>query len=173
VTRYEALFPEPDQASDFLNHCMAVDLQTVLPNDYLKKADRMSMAHSLELRVPLLDHHLVEYALSLPGRFKVTEWQTKKLLRTAMAGRVPAATVCGRKRGFSLPLSRWLREEWKVLLQDSLSRDAVVSAGLFHWPVIDGMLKAHLSGMRDYGKELWALLSLEIWRRHTVPSPRS
>lgn len=165
ATRYEDLFFESGTGPDFLNKCMAVDFQTILPNDYLKKADRMSMAHSLELRVPLLDHTLVEFAMRIPGSLKVTPWNTKVLLRKMLQGILPDEILKGRKRGFSIPLSAWLRHEWRGLVRDYLSEQRVGEAGFFEPQAVSRLIEEHQSSRFDHGKEIWTLLCFEIWRR--------
>ena len=156
------------QSDDLLARLQYVDTKVYLPDDILVKTDRMSMANSLELRVPLLDHRLVEFASRLPARMKVTCWNTKVLLRQVLRTMLPSEVVHGRKRGFSVPLSRWLRGAWKDLLDVYLSEDAVAKAGYFNWPVVRLLVREHLSGHRDHGKELWTLICLEVWRQQCL-----
>lgn len=165
TVRYEDRFMGVGGDRDFLNQCMAVDFQTVLPNDYLKKADRMSMAHSLELRVPLLDHVLIECAMRIPGSLKVTPWNTKVLLRKLLKGILPDHVLKGRKRGFSIPLSSWLRHEWRDLVEDYLSARSVTEAGFFEPRTVSRLVDEHRSLRFDHGQQLWTLLCFEMWRR--------
>jgi asparagine synthase (glutamine-hydrolysing) len=175
ATRYRDRFPSGSRR-DFLNDCMAVDLSTVLPFDYLRKADRMSMANSLELRVPLLDRQLVEFLFSLPSRTKVSATGTKLLLRRAVRGLLPDDTIAGRKRGFSIPLSRWLRTEWRTLVGDVLSPAAARRHGLLSPAIVQRYVDEHLAGVRDHGKVVWVLMCLQLWLERgitpaAVPAP--
>jgi asparagine synthase (glutamine-hydrolysing) len=164
-TRHEERFQ--NGSDDFINECIAVDFKTVLPSDYLKKSDRASMASSLELRVPLLDHHLVEFAMRLPSRYKVQHLMTKVLLRKSMQSELPHEILSGRKRGFSIPLSNWLRTEWSDLVHEYLSRNAIDRDGYFNYGPIGKMVEEHSSGQRDHGKSLWTLLCFQIWLEHS------
>ncbi len=145
-----------------LNQMLFVDLQTWLPDDLLVKADKMTMAASIELRVPFLDHRVVEFAASLPNRMKIRNGQSKYLLKRLMRGRLPDSILDAPKRGFPVPLAQWLRghlygaaREWLLdspLLGEYLRRDA-----------LEGLLENHRHGKADVSSEIYGLACLSIW----------
>ena len=151
--------------SDFINSCIYVDIKTVLPNDYLTKVDRMSMANSLEVRVPFLDHKLLNFAMSISSKYKVRGLTTKYLLKKIMKDKLPKEIIEGRKKGFSIPLSRWFREGFSTLIQEFLSEDLVKKRGYFNHDVIKRLSTDHFSGKKDNSKQLWTLICFEIWHR--------
>ena len=147
---------------DFLNQMGAVDLQSYLPGDILTKVDRTTMAVSLEARVPLLDHRLAEFAMSLPASLKLRDGTGKWLLREAIRGLVPDRVLTKPKSGFALPLRGWLRRELRHRVDALLRPDAAIYA----W--VDAgaarrVASEHLSGRRDHSVALWRLLALELW----------
>lgn len=144
---------------------LAVDTRFYLPTDLLPKVDITSMAHSLEVRSPLLDHALAEFVASLPAALKIRRSTTKYLLKEAMAGIVPARNLRRTKKGFAVPLAGWLRTDLRDYVFDHLRPSRVAAAGLLRQPAIDGLLEAHDSGARDYAHHLWVLLMLELWYR--------
>lgn len=150
---------------DFINACICVDVKTVLPNDYLTKVDRASMANSLEVRVPFLDHELMEFCLALDSRHKLRGLTTKYLLKRVMARRLPREILKGKKKGFSIPLSRWFREGFSSLLGEYLSEERVRRRGYFNPAFVRELCESHAAGRRDFSKELWALICFEIWHR--------
>ena len=152
-------------SSDFINSCMAVDIQTVLPNDYLTKIDRMSMANSLEVRVPFLDHKLLEFAMSISSKYKLKGLTTKYLLKKIMKDKLPEEIIRGRKKGFSIPLSRWFRGDFASLLNEFLSEDIITKRRYFSYDVIKRLSSEHLSGKQDNSKQLWTLICFEVWHR--------
>jgi asparagine synthase (glutamine-hydrolysing) len=153
------------RTADFINACICVDVKTVLPNDYLTKVDRASMANSLEVRVPFLDHELMEFCLSLESRFKLKGLSTKHLLKKVMGKRLPREILEGKKKGFSIPLSRWFREGFSSLLGEYLSEDRVKRRGYFEPAFVRKLCEQHAAGNRDFSKELWTLICFEIWHR--------
>jgi asparagine synthase (glutamine-hydrolysing) len=154
---------EASAAPDPITRAMYVDLKTYLVDDILVKVDRMSMAVSLEARVPLLDHRVVEYAASLELDAKLSGVRTKRLLRRAMAGLLPAATRARGKQGFSIPMKNWLRGELKPMLLDTLSESRVRRRGWFAYPAVERLVREHLSGSADHAHRLWSLLLVERW----------
>ena len=165
VPRMDALFSaafSPVAGRDLLAQMTAVDLVTYLPGDILTKVDRMSMSVSLEARVPLLDHHIVEFAAALPSRLKQRDGVGKWLLRRAIVGLVPPRVLAHPKHGFGVPLARWFREELRYRL------DALVEPGARIAPYVDRaavarLVAEHRSGRRDHSHLLWRLISLEVW----------
>jgi asparagine synthase (glutamine-hydrolysing) len=143
---------------------MYLDLKTYLVDDILVKVDRMSMAASLETRVPLLDHKIVEFAFRLPGELKLRGKTTKWIFKKTMERLLPKENIYRRKEGFSIPIKHWLRHELKDLLLDYLSEKRVREAGYFNYPAVQSQIERHLSGKANFSHQLWALLVFEIWR---------
>ncbi len=121
-----------------------LDQLTYLPDDILHKCDRMSMAHSLEVRPPFLDHRIVEFAATLPDHFKIRGGKLKFILRELMKGRLPGAVLTRKKEGFDIPVHHWLRTVLRPLLLDTLTERTIREAGLIAWPVVDRAIRAHL-----------------------------
>lgn len=151
----------PDQ----LNRLLQVDAQTQLPDDLLLLTDKMSMAVSLECRVPLLDHELVELAAQMPAAIKVKGGELKSLLKTALRGVLPDDILYRKKRGFGAPMGAWLRGQLLPLMQQVLSRDTVAARGLFDPAAVQRVIDEHMSQQADHTDHLQALLNLELWCR--------
>ena len=134
-----------------------------LVDDLLVKTDRMSMAHSLEVRVPFLDHEVADFAHGLATRHKVRGWQKKWLLRRAVAPLVPRDVYRAKKRGFSIPAAAWLRGELVPFAREVLSPERVRREGYFDPAVVGRVLEAHVSGREDLSRQLWGLLSFSLW----------
>lgn len=150
---------------DAVDAMLAVDTGFYLPTDLLPKMDIASMAHSLELRSPLLDTALVEYVAALPSRFKVRRMTGKYLLKQATARRVPMALLQRRKRGFAVPMGRWFRGELQTFLRDHLQRSHAAQAGWLQQAGVTRLIDAHTTGQADYAHHLWVLLMFELWYR--------
>jgi asparagine synthase (glutamine-hydrolysing) len=161
----------PRDRADPVHELMYVDYKSWLPDDVLTKTDRMSMAVSVEARVPFLDHRLVEFAASLPASVKVTSVGTKTLLRRALRHDLPAATLRRRKRAFLVPLRRWLDGELREMLIDTLTSGAARSRGLLSGAATARLLQAHQQGRADHARALWTLLTLELWLRNVLDAP--
>jgi asparagine synthase (glutamine-hydrolysing) len=165
VPRHDALLDDWfDQASgrDFMTQLMVVDILTYLPGDILTKVDRMSMAVSLEARVPLLDHHVVEFAMSLPASLKLRDGVGKWVLREAIADRVPADVFKRPKQGFDVPLRHWFRRELAHRLDQLLDERSAIYA--YASPsAVARIVGEHRSGRRDHARTIWRLLVLERW----------
>jgi asparagine synthase (glutamine-hydrolysing) len=144
-----------------------LDIETYLPGDLLLKADIASMAHSLELRSPFLDHDVVELGLALPDRLKVHGREGKVALRRAFADDLPADVASRGKTGFGVPLGRWFRDDLRELARDVLSTDR----GWFRAETVTRLLDEHERGRADHGHRLWCLLMLELWVREHVETP--
>jgi asparagine synthase (glutamine-hydrolysing) len=151
--------------TDEANRMMAVDAETQLPDDLLLLTDRMSMAVSLECRVPLLDHELVELAARIPERLKMRGGRLKHVMKAALADLLPRDTLERRKRGFGAPMGAWLKQGLKPLLHDVLSRDAVERRGIFRHAAIAALIADHEANRIDGTDRLLALLNFEIWAR--------
>jgi len=150
---------------DPLARIQYVDIKTFLVDDILTKVDRASMAHSLEVRVPLLDHEVMEFAASLPSSYKLHGSSQKYVLKRAVRKLVGDETLNRTKMGFSVPLARWFRGELKSLFEERMfAKDAFVGE-LFEVAPIRTWWDRHQSGVSDFAPELWALLVLESWGR--------
>jgi asparagine synthase (glutamine-hydrolysing) len=151
-----------------------VDVKTYLVEDILTKVDRMSMAVSLETRVPLLDYRIVEFALNLPDEMKLHRGQTKRILKRAMSRRLPNAILNKPKQGFSIPLKHWLRGPLKPMMADLLSDTTVKRRGYFRPETVAEWVCEHLEGRANHSHRLWALMVFELWHRqvfeaHSTP----
>jgi asparagine synthase (glutamine-hydrolysing) len=150
---------------DAVDAGLAVDTAFYLPTDLLVKMDITSMANSLEARSPFLDHQLVEFAARLPSHLKLRRFTSKYLLKRALAGIVPRENLQREKRGFAVPIGRWLRVQLRDFLADHLLSRRFVSRGLFRQDKVEDLVSAHCSGRADYAHHLWVLLMLELWHR--------
>jgi asparagine synthase (glutamine-hydrolysing) len=148
-----------------VSRMMHVDFGTYLPEDILTKVDRMSMAHSIESRVPLLDHLLVEFALRLPLRMKLRDGQRKYLLKRVAARVLPPQLLTRKKQGFGVPLGVWFRGKLRGAFQDVLLSARARQRGYFNPREIQRLLHEHLTGRRDHELRLWQLLMFELWHR--------
>lgn len=146
-------------------HCMSrADLKTYLV-ELLMKQDQMSMAASIESRVPYLDHRLVELVSRIPARFKMRGWQTKALLRDAVRDVVPRAIMTRKKMGFPVPVNAWLRGQYWPLVEDFVLGDRACARGHFNRSELMRLTQEHRSGTADHGERLWLLINLEMWQR--------
>ncbi len=143
-----------------------VDLGIYLADDLLVKTDRMSMAHSLEARVPYLDPVVAELALALPTKLKVRGLQKKRLLRQAAAPLIPDSIIKARKRGFSIPAAAWLRGELQPMARDLLSPARTHAQGFFEPQAVTRLLDDHVARREDYSRQLWGLMSFSLWVEH-------
>ncbi|TMQ25759.1 MAG: asparagine synthase (glutamine-hydrolyzing) [Candidatus Rokuibacteriota bacterium] len=148
---------------DDLNRVLYADTKVYLADDILVKVDRMSMAHSLEVRVPLLDHRVVEFMFALPGRLKMPGLGLKRLLKRTMRGLLPAETLHKRKAGFNVPLTAWLKRELRPLVDEYLSPDRIRREGFFRSEVTARLVAEHMAGRADHSRNLWALLLFGVW----------
>jgi asparagine synthase (glutamine-hydrolysing) len=153
------------KSADPLSRVQYLDFKTYLVDDILVKVDRASMAHSLEVRVPVLDHKVVERAASLPSRWKLDGRNGKRIFKDAVRPILPAEIFSRPKTGFSIPLAAWLRKELRDYGQGLLlGSSGLASTGLFEKPYLERLWKEHQSGMRDHAYPLFALLSFAKWR---------
>lgn len=141
-----------------------LSLKLYLQDDILVKVDRASMANSLEVRVPYLDHTFVEYAAKLPSLYKLRGLTTKYILKQATKDVLPKEIVQRKKKGFGIPLSKWFHGELKAMLLSYLNEDRIKKAGIFHYPYIERLLEEHFARKCDHRKQLWTLLVFEMWR---------
>lgn len=156
---------ESQPKATVLNRLLYVDIKTELANDILVKVDRMSMANSLEIRSPLLDHRIHEFAATLPDQAKLKGWTTKYLLKRLAKQYLPRELLKRPKRGFSVPLDRWLREDLGNYAAEILFDHGTHSRGLFNTKAVVQLFKNHAQGLTNHGREIWMLLVTELWHR--------
>ena len=159
---HRAHFESGDNRS-LLDRLLYTDAKTYL-HELLMKQDQMSMAASIESRVPFLDHPLAEFAAALPDRLKLRRWTTKHILREAMRGILPSAILERRKMGFPVPVGRWLRGPYRWLIDEYMLSDRAASRGLFEPAAVRPLAAAHEAG-ENHTERLWALINLEVWQR--------
>jgi asparagine synthase (glutamine-hydrolysing) len=163
--RFHALF-QAQGAPSGLNAGLGLDFSTFLPDDILALSDRIAMAHSLEVRVPFVDHLLVESVFPIPSHVKIGRWwKAKRLLRRALRPRLPAAHFHAPKRGFVGPTAAWLRHELRQTLTDELSPERQRRLGYFDPATVEMLLREHLTGRQNREGILWALLCFSVWHR--------
>jgi asparagine synthase (glutamine-hydrolysing) len=138
---------------------------TRMPDHLLVTVDRMSMAHSLETRSPLIDHKVVEYAAAIPGDLKLKGNNLKYLLRKVAGRYLPSELVTRKKQGFGFPLGIWMRTELRQFMQNLFAESRMIELGIFEAAYVRQLLDEHLSGARDHNYRLWLLISLEVWYR--------
>lgn len=155
---------EKSDGMGLINRMLYIDTMTSLPDDLLLKADKMTMAASIELRVPLLDHKLLEFAASLPERDKIRGFETKHILKRTLTNRIPRPILSRKKVGFPVPFSSWLRNDLKKFVHEILLDRSTIERGYFKKCHIEALLKQHGESGR-HSKEVLSLLSLELWHR--------
>lgn len=153
------------RALNFIDQMLYVDQQTFLPDLNLAYTDKLSMAASIEARVPFLDNCVVDFMRQVPPELKLHGYTQKYILRKAMKNALPKEIVSRRKAGFGLPVRSWLRNELREMVGDLLSEKRVRERGLFQHQTVAKMIQDNLSGTRDYTLQLWSLLTLELWQQ--------
>ncbi|MDQ3919558.1 MAG: asparagine synthase (glutamine-hydrolyzing) [Acidobacteriota bacterium] len=151
-----------------LDALLYLDSKTYLPGDILTKVDRMSMAASLEARVPLLDHKLIEFVTRIPAALKLNGAETKHVFKLALGGLVPGAILERPKQGFGVPIERWINERLRERVRGTLEEARTRQRGLFEQAYVNLLLEEHERRRRDHSHELWALFMLELWHRTFV-----
>lgn len=144
------------------------DLRGWLPNELLIRADKITMAHSLEARVPYLDHELVEFCLSIPSHLKLSGGATKAVLRRAVQESLPEATTRRKQHGFVVPIGEWIRNDWRELVSDLSSDSRARARGIFDPVCINDIVSEHMSGRADWTSSIFGFLLTEIWHRTFV-----
>jgi asparagine synthase (glutamine-hydrolysing) len=142
---------------------MRLDTSVFLPDDLMIKNDRMSMAHSLEARVPFTDPDLTEYMSRVPERIKLPGLRKKNVMRAALREVLPAAILDKKKVGLEMPYSRWLRSELKDLSDRYFAPAHIADTGLFSPAAVSALVAEHHDGRRDHGRALWGLLNVMMW----------
>ena len=143
------------------------DMRFYLQDDILLKVDRMSMAHSLEVRAPYLDHELVEFVCSLKPDLKLKGFTTKFILKEAAKGLIPEKIIRRSKKGFGIPVAKWIKSDLKEIFTDTLSEKKILEEGLFNPAYVQQLLSEHLNHQHDHRKLLWTLFVFESWRTRT------
>ncbi|MGH8319821.1 MAG: asparagine synthase (glutamine-hydrolyzing) [Steroidobacteraceae bacterium] len=151
-------------ASDRLEAQMRCDLKLYLPEDILAKVDAMSMASSLEARVPYLDNEMIDLALAIPSRLKVRGGARKWILKRAFARSLPPEVLTRGKEGFSMPMKHWLSHEWNALMHELLSPASLAPEGLFDARYVARLMREHEAGTHNHSHLLWALMVFQLWR---------
>lgn len=149
--------------NDETNQQMYVDVKTYLVDNILVKVDRMSMATSVEARVPFLDHRFVEFAGTVPGKYKLQGRKTKMILKQSMEELLPKEILYRGKEGFSIPIKNWLKNELKPMMMDTLSPEKIKREGFFNSNYVDTLINEHLSGKENHSHRLWALMIFGRW----------
>jgi asparagine synthase (glutamine-hydrolysing) len=152
------------EGEPLLDQMLYIDTKTWLPDDLLVKADKITMANSLELRVPLLDHKILEFAASLPAEHKVRGKETKRALKAAFSKALPPEILTRKKAGFPVPYNGWLRGELSAGAREMLLSERARSRGYFQAGEVARLLDAQEAGGR-YPKEIFSLLVIELWHR--------
>jgi len=153
------------------NRMLYQDTVMYLPDDILTKVDRMSMGNSLEARVPLLDHRMVEFAATVPFHLKYSGGISKRLVKHAMAGFLPEVTLQQRKRGFSIPIHRWFREDLNDYFQDVVLRHDSHCRDYLDMCEVKRLVDVHQGGTENYGHHLWVVLMFEHWLTYASKLP--
>jgi asparagine synthase (glutamine-hydrolysing) len=148
-----------------LERALKTDLRWYLPDDILTLTDRLSMWHSLELRVPFLDHHFVADVMTMPAALKIRRLRQKHLLKEVASRWLPEPVINHRKQGFEAPMGRWLRGPLRALMQDTLSPAVISGGGIFETREVERLKHEHLSGQRKHSKILFSLLMFQLWQR--------
>lgn len=160
---FSQIYGELPHGINPINAMSFIDINTYLVDDLLTLTDRMSMANSLEARVPLIDHHLVEFFASVPPHLKIKNYSKKYLLKKAAEKLLPKEVIYRKKMGFSVPLVVWFRNEMREYVKKALSPEQVNKAGLFNHNYISRVLGEHFSGKRNYDEKIWALINFMKW----------
>lgn len=160
-TKYMSSVP----SGSFMNKMSYADIKVYIPNDILVKVDKMSMLNSLEARVPLLDHQLVEFSASIDPRLKIKSLEKKYLLKKAVQPILPKEIIYRKKKGFGIPLKEWFNGELKDFANEELLSERAMSRGYFNREYVRTILNKHQEGKRNYGAHIWMLLCFEMWNR--------
>jgi asparagine synthase (glutamine-hydrolysing) len=158
---------------DFVDQMLYVDQQTFLPDLNLAYTDKLSMAASIEARVPFLDNAVVDFMRGIPSSLKLRGYNQKYILKKAMEDILPKEIITRRKAAFGLPVRSWLRNELREMVGDLLAEKRVRERGLFRPEIVTKMVEDNRSGNRDYTLQLWSLLTLELWQQTFTDAPKA
>jgi asparagine synthase (glutamine-hydrolysing) len=154
------------QADNLLHNLLLCDMQLYLPGDLLTLTDRVSMHHSLEVRVPFLDHPLIELMAQVPAEYKTTLRSKKVLFKQAFKELLPASILHRKKMGFSVPLGLWLRTDLKGLMHDLLSKESLKQVEYLNPGEVEKIVADHVAGRTNHESKLWGLMNLVLWEQH-------
>jgi asparagine synthase (glutamine-hydrolysing) len=154
--------------ASFIDQMLRLDQKTFLPELNLLYSDKTSMAHAVEVRVPLLDDVVVDFMRTVPARHKIHGFGQKLLFKHAMEGILPKDVIWRRKAPFSAPVRTWLRRDLDDMLRDLLSRGAVEARGWLDPTAVETMLRTHREGHEDHSLRIWSLVTLEVWARSFI-----
>jgi len=158
------------QGTDALNRMLYLDLVSLLPDQILPFVDRLSMAHSVEVRPPFLDHRIVEFACTLPGHFKIHNGRVKHILKEVVAPYLPEELVNRPKEGFVLPTNTWLRTSLRGLMEETLSERSLAAHGFFNPAYVADLLKRHRAGDFSSENKIWNLMMFQVWWKNSFGS---
>jgi asparagine synthase (glutamine-hydrolysing) len=153
------VFDEPDS----LNRAFYFDIKTYLPEDILAVTDRMSMYHALEVRVPFLDHHLMEFCATIPSEMKMKWFRKKYLLKKAVKNLLPRPVIEHRKQGFVGPMAQWLKNDLKPYVLETLSEKNLKKHDLFNLETVKKILEEHFSGKEIHDTLIWSMVIFQAW----------
>ena len=156
---------EDGSEENLLHSLMYLDVKTWLVDDILTKVDKMSMAASLEARVPFLDHRLVEFIATLPASFKVRGLKTKFLLKSTLDGILPPQILNKRKHAFLVPTAEWFQNGMREFVREMLFSETTMNKRFFNPEYVKRLVNEHFAGRRDFNQEIWSLLCFELWHR--------
>lgn len=159
---------ERDPHADYLKRMIYLEFKNRLPELLLMRVDKVSMATSVEARVPFLDHRLVEYSMMIPAGLKTKNGETKYILKKAVEGIVPRNIIYRKKQGFAAPVNEWLRSEWSGFLREKLTHSALLKEKHFSQDFIQATMSRHIERRRDEGQNLWNLLNLTLWYEYWI-----
>lgn len=157
-----------NRETDDITLFQKLDMESYLKDDLLVKIDRSSMMNSQEVRVPYLDHELVEFVFNLPSHLRLNRFRTKYLLKETMKDYLPKGIIKRRKKGFGMPIAFWIKNQLKEYILDMLNEDRVKREGLFDYKYIKKILNEHLENKVDNRKKIWALFMFELWHNNYI-----
>lgn len=162
---YQSLFslPKPDDDPHIIAQLLSVNLRTYLPDDLLVKADRSSMAVSLEARSPFLDHQLVQFAAAIPSNLKIKRGVSKYILKKALRGILPDRIIDRKKHGFGVPVGAWFKGALSEYVRNVLLGERAAQRGVFPRDTVERLIETHMAGKAELGQALWTLLTFELW----------
>jgi len=140
-------------------------MKTWLTDDILTKVDRASMAHSLEVRIPFLDHELVEFVMTIPDNLKLRGFNKKYIFKRSAAGKLPSKIVYRKKEGFNAPVSHWFEKELREIARNTLLEPNILSSCHFRGEYISSLIDEHYRKAEDHGLKIWALLNFTLWHK--------
>jgi asparagine synthase (glutamine-hydrolysing) len=160
-------------STDPLNRCLFVDFETLLPDQVLPFVDRLSMAHSVEVRPPFLDHRLIEFVATLPGRMKIKQGRVKSILKDAVASLLPPGLVDRPKEGFIMPINEWLLQALRAFVTDALSEGRLARHGLLEPTAVGDLVARYYGGETGLAGRIWSLVNFQMWWERYVGGVRA